>query len=130
MKSEPNTSLSSFAPAEGPPRPGACPVNALLRRSLPRSSISFDQYPRRISHAEFRAIVRCCKIELGAEGNDPARIDIGHAAVIAELDPGQVDGLGDARHLVEVARVIRQIVVVGNPPQIAFEVRVIDRVEP
>src|SRR6516165_4957507 len=75
-------------------------------------------------------VVRRGEIELGAERDDPAGIDIAHAAVISELDSRQVDRFGDPRHLVDLVQVVRQIVIVGEPAQIAFEVAVIDRVKP
>src|SRR6516225_874719 len=70
------------------------------------------------------------EIELGAERDDAARVEIAHPAVIAELDPRYVDRFGDAGHLVDFAQIVRQVVIVGDAPQIALKVAVIDRVEP
>src|SRR3546814_9356889 len=49
------------------------------------------------------------------------------AAVVVVLDVVQVDGLGDARHLVEFARVVPQVGIVAESPQVALEVAVVDR---
>ena len=93
----------------------------MLRRCAPRN----DNYA-----AKPRAVVRRRQIELGAERQDAVRVDVVHAAVVTELDQVEIDGLGDPRHLIDLAQVVRQIVVVGEPPQIALEQHVIDRVEP
>src|SRR5690242_7718441 len=46
------------------------------------------------------------------------------------LDLIDAHGLGDVWHLIEIAGVIPQIGIVGDPPQVALEVAVIDAVEP
>src|SRR5215813_13692520 len=74
-------------------------------------------------------IMRGAEIEFGTERYDPARIEIGHAAVITELNRRYVDGLGDTCHLIDVAQIIRKIAIIGDTPQIALEVAVIDRIE-
>src|SRR5262249_17190916 len=75
-------------------------------------------------------IVRQGEIELGTERDDPAWVKIAHAAVIAELDRGYVDGLGDTGHLIDLAQIVRQVVIVVDAPQIAFKVGIINRAEP
>jgi hypothetical protein len=51
------------------------------------------------------------------------------AAVVVVLDVVEVDGLGDARVLVQLARVGPQVRVVDEPPEVALEVADIDRIE-
>ena len=59
----------------------------------------------------------------------PGRIDGRVAGIVVPLDLIEVDGLGDARDLVQLAQVVPQIWIVDDAPQIAFEVTVIDSVE-
>ena len=68
-------------------------------------------------------------IDLRPDRHDARRVDRRVAAVIVRLDVVQVDRLGHARHLVEVAQVVRQVRIVGDPPQIALEMPDIDRIE-
>ena len=50
-------------------------------------------------------------------------------AVIVPLDVIEIDGVRDARHLIQIAQIIPKICIVDDAPQIAFEVAVIDGVE-
>jgi hypothetical protein len=54
------------------------------------------------------------KVERGTEGDDTGRIDLTVTAVIVLLDVVEIDGLAEARRLVEVAQIVRQIRVVGD----------------
>src|SRR5690349_18241441 len=74
-------------------------------------------------------IVRRLEIERGPEWYDAARIDVAHADVIVALDVIHVHRVGDARHLIEFAQVVRQVRIVDDAAQIALEVAVIDRVK-
>src|SRR5277367_7034072 len=76
-----------------------------------------------------RAVVRRREVERGAQRQYAPRVEVAHAAVIAELDLVEIDGRGYSRHLVDLAGVVRQIVVVGQSAQIALEQHVIDRIE-
>src|ERR1051326_6985849 len=78
---------------------------------------------------EAGAVVRQGEVQFGAERQDAIRVDVLHAAVIAELYEIEINGLGDTGHLIDLAQVVRQIAIVGEPPQIALEQHVIDRVE-
>ena len=49
--------------------------------------------------------------------------------VIVALDVIEVDRLGDAVDLIEVAQVAVQVRVVDDPAQVAFEMPVVDRIE-
>ena len=84
---------------------------------------------RRDSAHEPVAVVRRGEIELGAERHDAGRVHLALAAVIVPLDVIDVHGLGDARHLIEIAQIVRQVRIVDDAPQVALEVAVIDRVE-
>jgi hypothetical protein len=52
------------------------------------------------------AVVRRGIVKLRPDGHDARRVDGFVAAVVVRLDVVQVHGLGDARHLVEVAQVV------------------------
>ena len=69
------------------------------------------------------------KIELRSERHDAAGIDLFVAAVIVPLDVIHVHGLGHARHLVEITEIVREVRIVGDPAQVAFEMADIDGVE-
>src|SRR5471030_21494 len=69
------------------------------------------------------------EIELRPHRYDAGWVHVALAAVIMPLDLLQVDGLGNARHLIKLAYVIRQIRIVGNAAPVAFEVRIIHGVE-
>src|SRR5215212_6205797 len=72
---------------------------------------------------------RRMEMEHRAQRHDPGRIERAVALVIVALDVSHVDGLGDPRRLVEVAQIARQVGIVGDPAQIAFEMPDIDGVE-
>ena len=63
------------------------------------------------------------------ERHDTGRIDVSDR-VVAALDAGNVGDLGYARPLVELAQVVRQVVILVYVIAIAFEIAVIGRVEP
>src|SRR5262249_37306547 len=76
------------------------------------------------------AVVWREEIQFGPKWNDATRVEVAHPAVITELDRGYVDGVGDPRHLKNLARIIRQVVIVCEPAPVALEVAVIDSAEP
>jgi hypothetical protein len=49
--------------------------------------------------------------------------------VVVPLDVIEIHRPGDARCLIQVAEVALQIRIVDDPPEVAFEVPVIDRIE-
>jgi hypothetical protein len=51
------------------------------------------------------------------------------AAVVVVLDVAEIDGLGDARVLVELAGVGPEVPIVDEPPEVALEVADIDGIE-
>ena len=52
------------------------------------------------------------------------------AFVIVSLDMLHINCSVDTRLLIEIAQVIRQIRIIGNPANITFEVAKIDRIKP
>src|SRR5215470_18444654 len=73
--------------------------------------------------------VRRPKIEDRPERNDSRRVHPAVASVVVAFDVIEVDRLGDAGMLVEVAGVRPEIRVVGEPAEVALEVVVVHRVE-
>jgi hypothetical protein len=52
------------------------------------------------------------------------------AAVIVLFDVIHVHRLGDARHLIKLAQIVRKVRIIRDAAQVALEVPMIDRVEP
>src|SRR5258707_10234759 len=69
------------------------------------------------------------EIDRGTLRDDPCRIDRRVTGVVVPLDLIEVDGIGDARDLVQLAQIVPQIWIVDDAPQIALEVTVVNRVE-
>lgn len=61
--------------------------------------------------------------------HDAGRVDGAMAGVVVPLDMGEIHGFGDPRPLIQLSQPVRQVRIVGDPPQVAFEVTVIHRVE-
>src|SRR4051812_20825803 len=74
------------------------------------------------------APVRRPEVELRSLGDDPRRVDLRMRRVVVALDVVEVDRVGDARLLVEVAQVAGQVCVVVDAPQVALEVADVDGV--
>ena len=70
------------------------------------------------------------KIERRTKRNDARRINFGVRHVIVTLDVIDVNRLGDSRVLIQVQQVPLQIGIIDNPSNVAFEVSVINDVEP
>ena len=49
--------------------------------------------------------------------------------IIMALDVIDVDGLGDSRLLIKIEQIALQIRIIDDPPQVAFEMAVINDVE-
>ena len=75
------------------------------------------------------AIVRLRVVDRGAGGNDAVRADRAGLAEDAALHAGDVADCGDARRLVEVAKVVREIAVLVEPAQVALVADIIARIE-
>src|SRR3546814_14091304 len=74
-----------------------------------------------LSRLQAFAVVRGGVVDGRAFRHDAARVHRGMAAVVVVLDVVQVDGLGDARHLVESARVVSQVGIVAESTPVALE---------
>ena len=68
-----------------------------------------SQIAGRSSHPEPSPVMRRGVVQLWPGRHDPRRIDAFVAAVIVALDVPHVDGLGNSRHLVEIAQIARQV---------------------
>ena len=101
---------------------------AWLGRSSSRSE-SAGPCPRRTERVEPGAVMRCREVECRSNRDNPTRIQLAMAAVVVALDVIEIHSRGDARDLEEIAKVVREIWIVLDPAQIAFEVAVIDGVE-
>ena len=84
----------------------------------------------RLSASCSSSSVRLRQILIRPDGDDPRRIDVVVRDVVMSLDVVEIDGLGDTVLLVEIAQVAEEVRVIDNPTQVAFEVTVIDSVEP
>ena len=73
--------------------------------------------------------MRRIEVERRADGHDAGRIDRGVAVIVVPFYVVHVDRLGDPRHLVKIAQIVRQARVVLDAPQITLEVAEIDGVE-
>ena len=63
------------------------------------------------------AVVRQGEVDRGPIGTMPVGFTLAVAAVIVPLDVIDVHGLGDARHLIEIAQIIREIRIVDDAAQ-------------
>ena len=66
---------------------------------------------------------------VGTEGDDASRIDVVVGDVVMPLDVVEVHGVGDPVGLIEVFEVAEEVGVVDDPPEVAFEMAVVDSVE-
>ena len=73
--------------------------------------------------------MRRSEVELRSDGNDTGWIHLSLAAVVVPLDLLDADGLRNARDLIEIAHIVRQIREFIDVPPVALEVRVIDGIE-
>ena len=70
------------------------------------------------------------QIQERADGNDPGGVDVVVGHVVVAPDMIQVHRLGDAWLLVQVPQIAVEVGIIGNPPEVAFEVAVVDGIEP
>ena len=73
--------------------------------------------------------MRPIEVQLRAHGHDAGRVDGRMATVVVMLDVRHVDGIRDSRHLVELAKVAREVRIIGDSAQIALEVADVHRIE-
>ena len=66
---------------------------------------------------------------VGAEGDDTGGIDIVVGDVVMPFDMVEVHGIGDAVGLIEIFEIAEEVGIVGDPPDVALEMSVIDGVE-
>ena len=85
---------------------------------------------RRTTLAQSLAIVRFPEIKHWTDRNDASRINLRVCHVVMTLDVIEIDGISDARLLIQVHQIALQIWVIDDTPEIALEMAVIDRVEP
>ena len=74
--------------------------------------------------------MRPCEIDYRADGDDSRRINFGVRHVVMPLDVIEVHGVRDSGLLVQVHQIPLQVRVIDNAAQIAFEMAVINGVEP
>src|ERR1700728_4270110 len=75
--------------------------------------------------------MRCQPVhQLRALRHDPRRVDVGMHDVVVLLDLDEVDGVSKTRRLEQVSRVGPQHRQLGQLAPVAFEVAVVDGIEP
>lgn len=79
---------------------------------------------------DFLASVRFREIERRADWDDAGGINFGVRHVIVTLDMIEVDGLCDTGLLIQVHQVTLKVRVIDDAADVAFEVTVIDDIEP
>ena len=76
------------------------------------------------------ADMRRAQLQLRPERDDPRRVDLAVRAVIMVLDVINVHGRADIGILVQLAQIVRQMRVISDAALVAFEVAVLDGIEP
>ncbi len=79
---------------------------------------------------QFFSPVRRRQIKRGTDWNNAGRIDFGMRHVVVTLDVVEVDGTRDAGLLIQVHQVALQVWIIDDAADIAFEMAVINDVEP
>ena len=113
--------------------------------SLLETRCAFGQYPQRAASLQrapstggrvklqsrhFLATVRTGEIQSGSQRHDSSRVDLSVSDVVVPLNVIKVYRFGDSRLLIKVHQVALEIRVIQNPPDITFEMTVINRIEP
>jgi hypothetical protein len=62
--------------------------------------------------------------------NDTVRIQVAVALIVVALDMAKIHGRGDALDPEQGAHIVGKARIVGNPPDVAFEMADIDGIEP
>ena len=70
------------------------------------------------------------QILIGTHRDDAGRVDVIMRHIVVALDMVEIDGLGNAVGLVKIFEIAEQVRIVDDPTDVAFEVAVIDRIEP
>ena len=73
--------------------------------------------------------MRSVEILHRAHRNNTRRIDVVVSKVVMTLDVIEVNDVGNSVELIQIAKVSKQIRVIHNPADIAFEMPVINRVK-
>src|SRR5690606_3342473 len=121
-ESRSSTAATAGGASTGAGRTGAASEGSRLRKRLAAGVL-------RARQPDAIAPVGAVQVELRPERHDAGGIDRAVALVVVALDVLEVDGVGDAGNLVELAQVARQVREVGDAPAIALEVAVVDRIE-
>src|ERR1700676_942687 len=79
--------------------------------------------------SQLLAAMRAREIKRGTKRNDARRINIRVRHIIMTLDVIEVDRLRDPRLLIKIHQVALQIRIIDHPPDVAFEVTVINDIE-
>ena len=74
--------------------------------------------------------MRLCEIEERADGHNSGRINFSVGHVIMTLDVIEIDRVGNSWLLIQIHQITLQVRVIDDAAQIAFEVSVINDVEP
>ncbi len=67
---------------------------------------------------------------VGADGDNTGWVDVIVCNVVVAFDVVDIHGLGNAVGLVEIFQIPKQVWVVGDSSEIAFEMAMVDRIEP
>ena len=129
---EPTTSL--LAPEKGRPLlvgPRWRPLPGFGDGNRSRPAVVLDRFrtPTTTPSYDRRAALRLYSFISRPQRHDPGRIDAQMARVIVMLDVEEVDGVGDARPVVEFAEIAAERGIVPDLPQVTLEVAEIDRIE-
>ena len=91
----------------------------------PRAELGLRVLPTYIG-----SIWRCGKVDDRSQGNDAGGINLFVGHVIMALDMINTDRFGNARLLIEIEHVSLQVWVIYDASEVAFEVPVVNHVEP
>ena len=66
---------------------------------------------------------------VGAKRDDASWIDVVVGDVVVPLDVVEVHGVGNSVDLIEIFEIAKEVGVVDDPPNVAFEMAMVDGVE-
>ena len=70
------------------------------------------------------------KILYRSDRNNPGRINIIVSKVVVTFDVIEIHGLGDSINLVKITKITVQVRVISDPADVAFEMAMVNRIEP
>ena len=82
-----------------------------------------------VASSKSPTIVRQREINNRSDRHNTGRIDVAVTWIIVPFDVIEIDGIGDARYLIEIAQIVPEIWIVDDAAQITFEVTVVNGVE-